>query len=301
MATLNRENYAELLWVNYSKLIGEGYKLKPEQFSKVFKVLKSDKAYEKFMHMVTLPPWKRNTEGNTFNESEKAMGAEVTIYMHRYDNSFTVTHEYYEDNKAQAMGGRGVDGDARSLGDGLRKVLEMESARIINEGFDNVGYDGTSLFSEAHPLAGSTDTVSNRAPAGESAMTNENMEKAFTKIKKQKDEAGYLLQVMPDKLVVSSDLYFQALRVFNSAQVAGSELNDKNALPNVNIIAMDYLANGIWFLQDSSYENLVFFWREKPKFGYERIPKTMDYSYYGYARFGTGYLNWRGLYGAKIA
>ena len=251
--------------------------------------------------MATLPPWKQNNEGNAFNESEKTIGPEVTIYMHRYDNSFRVTHEYYEDNKAQAMGGRGVNGDARSLGDGLRKKIEMECAKVINEGFDNIGYDGTSLFSESHPLVSATEMVSNRAPAGESAMTNENMEKAFTNIKKQKDETGYLLQVIPDKLVVSSDLYFQALRVFNSIQVAGSELNDKNVLPKVDIISMDYLANGIWFLQDSTYENLVFFWREKPKFGYERIPNTMDFSYYGYARFGTGYLNWRGLYGAKIA
>ncbi len=63
---------------------------------------------------------------------------------------------------------------------------------------------------------------------------------------------------------------------------------------------MDYLDQGIWFLQDSSIENLVFYWRERAKFGYERIQNTMDYSFYGYARFGVGYTDWRGLYGAKI-
>ena len=303
MATLNRENYADLLWVNYTKLIGEGYKKKEKQYDKIFKVLDSDRAYERFLHMSTLPPWRRNNEGNTFNESEKVEGPEITIYMHRYDNSFTITHEYWMDNKKAAMQGR-VEGrnGPTELGEGLRKVCEIEAARVINDGFTVPGYDGVPLFSNAHPLAGSTETVSNVAPALESAMTNENMELAFAKMgSTQKDEAGYLLQVRPNKLAVSVDLYFQALRVFHSNQIAGNNWNDKNVLPNIQIFFMDYFAPGIWVLQDSSIENLVFYWRERAKFGYERIQKTMDYSFYGYARFGVGYVDWRGLYGAKIS
>jgi len=303
MATLNRENFADLLWVNYTKLIGEGYKKKELQYPKVFKVLNSEKAYEKYLHVGTLPPWRRNNEGNTFNESEKVLGPENTIYMHRYDNSFTITHEYWMDNKKEAMQGRNDGrGGPEALGEGLRKITEQEAANVINFGFDGIGYDGVPLFSAAHPLAGSTETVSNLAPAAESAITNENMEKAIMKMKStQLDEAGYKLQVNPDQLVVSVDLYFEALRVFRSVQVAGTNWNDKNVLPGINVVPLDYLDFGIWFLQDKSIENLVFFWREKPKFGYERIQKTMDYSFYGYARFGVGYLDWRGLYGAKIA
>ena len=58
MATLNRENYADLLWVNYTKLIGEGYKKKEKQYDKIFKVLNSDRAYERFLHVVSSPWWK---------------------------------------------------------------------------------------------------------------------------------------------------------------------------------------------------------------------------------------------------
>lgn len=303
MATLNRENYADLLWVNYSKLIGEGYKKKEKQYDKVFKVLDSDRAYERFLHMGTLPPWRRNNEGNTFNESEKVEGPEVTIYMRRYDNSFTITHEYWMDNKKAAMQGR-VEGRGGpvELGEGLRKVCEIEAARIINDGFTVAGYDGVPLFANNHPLAGSTAIVSNIAPSGKTAMTNDNMQDAITAmITTQVDETGYLLQVRPDTLVVSPDLWMTAQRIFYSTQVAGNNWNDKNVLGNMKIIRMDYLDSGIWFLKDSSYENLVFYWRERAKFGYERIQKTMDYSFYGYARFGVGYTDWRGLYGAKIA
>lgn len=302
MATLNRENFADLLWVNYSKLIGEGYKKKPTQYTEVFKILDSDRAYERFLHMGTLPPWRRNNEGNTFNESEKVEGPEVTIYMRRYDNSFTITHEYWEDNKKAAMQGR-VDGRGgpTELGEGLRKVCEIEAARIINEGFTVPGYDGVPLFSTSHPLAGALGVVSNLADVGAEAMTNDNMEVAITKmITTQVDETGYLLQVRPDQLVVSPDLWMTAQRVFYSTQVAGNNWNDKNVLGNMKIVRMDYLDLGIWFLQDTSIENLVFYWREKAKFGYERIQGTIDYRFYGYARFGLGYTDWRGLYGAKV-
>ena len=302
MATLNRENFADLLWVNYSKLIGEGYKKKEKQYDKIFKVLNSDRAYERFLHVGTLPPWRRNNEGNTFNQSEKVEGPEVTIYMRRYDNSFTITHEYWMDNKKAAMQGRaeGRNGPTE-LGEGLRKVCEIESAKIINNGFTVVGYDGVPLFSDNHPLAGATGVVSNLAPAAKSAMTVDNMQDAFTAMSHQVDETGYLLQVRPDRLAVSPDVYFQALRVFRSEQVAGNNWNDKNVLPGIQIILMDYFDPGIWVLQDSTIENLVFYWRERAKFGYFQIQNTMDYTFYGYARFGVGYTDWRGLYGAKIA
>lgn len=303
MATLNRENYADLLWVNYSKLIGEGYKKKPKEYDQIFKVLNSDRAYERFLHMGTLPPWRRNNEGNTFNESEKVEGPEVTIYMHRYDNSFTITHEYWEDNKKAAMQGRTEGGNGPvELGEGLRKICEIEAAKIINNGFTVPGYDGVPLFSANHPLAGARGVVSNVAEVGKEAMTNDNMQDAITTmVNSQVDETGYLLQVRPTKLAVSWDIYMQAQRVFFSTQVAGNNWNDKNVLGNMKIIPMSYFDPGIWVLIDPSIENLVFYWRERAKFGYERIQKTMDYSFYGYARFGVGYVDWRGLYAGKIS
>lgn len=274
MDILNRTNFAELLWGNYTKLIREGYNNKLEQYKKLFQIIESE----------------------NINESQQK------ICMHKYDNSFTITHEYWMDNKERVMQGKTEgNGGAKELGECLREKIEMECAKIINNGFTKIGYDGTPLFSHSHPLANSKEVVSNLAPENESAMTSENMEIAITKMKTtQKDEAGILMQVMPDKLFVSPDLYFTALRIFHPTEVVGTDLNDINVLPNIQVFVMDYFDKGIWILKDSTYRNLVFYWKERARFGYERIPQTMDYSFYGYARFKNGYLNWRGLYGAKI-
>lgn len=299
---LNRENWGEYLWPNFTKIIGEGYAKKPEQFSQIFRVYESERAFERMSHVGTLPPWRLNNEGNVFNESEKVIGPEVTIYMHRYDNSFKITYEYMQDNMKAVMGGRTEGGNGpEELGEGCRKVLEERCADVINKGFTEVGYDGVPLFSATHPLAGSNETVSNVAPAGSTAMTNANMEAAIIAMRTtQKDETGYRLQVNPDKIAVSSDLQFEVARIFHSAQVAGTQLNDKNVLPGIQVVVMDYFDLGIWVLIDSSYENLVFYWRQKPFFDYFRIQNTLDYKFWGAMRFGVGYTDWRGLYGAKV-
>lgn len=303
MAQLNRENWADYLWPNYNKIIGEGYQEKPEKFREIFAFKKTDRAYVRISHIGTLPPWRRNNEGNTLNESEKVLGPEVIIYVHRYDNSFIITHEYFEDNQKAVMQGLREGRNApRELGAGIRKVREEESAKVINQGFTNIGYDGVPLFSDAHPLAGSTEVVSNLAPAGKSALTNDNMEEAIKTMETtQKDETGYRIQVIPDMFVCSPDLQFHALRIFHSAQIAGTNWNDKNVLPAMKVISWDYLDAGIWFFKDSSYENLMFYEREAPTFDYEKIQGKIDYRFYGYTRFGVGYIDWRGLYGAKIA
>lgn len=299
---LNRENWGDYLWPNYTKIIGEGYDKKPEQWKQIFREYESERAFEKFSHIGTLPPWRLNNEGNVFNESEKVLGPEGTIYMHRYDNSFKITYEYMEDNMKAVMGGRTEGGNGPlELGEGCRKRIEIDCADVINKGFTEVGYDGVPLFSTSHPLAGVDEVVSNIAPNGKEAITNDNMEDAIIAMKtSQKDEAGYDLKVNPDKIAISSDLEFKVARIFHSAQVAGTDLNDKNVLPGIQVVVMDYFDLGTWVLIDSTIENLVFYWRDKPFFDYFRIPNTLDYKFWGACRYGVGYTDWRGLYGAKI-
>ena len=54
-----------------------------------------------------------------------------------------------------------------------------------------------------------------------------------------------------------------------------------------------------WFIQDTSFDNLLFLRREEPIFDSERIQAKMDYRMFGYTRYDTGYCDWRGLVGSK--
>lgn len=299
---LNRENYFDLLWVNYTSLIGEGYSEKPLEWVNLFRAENSNGAFEKYKEVNGLPVWEENYEGQPYNEVQRGTGYDITIVNHRFDQSYTITWEYLEDNKEKIMGGKGVSLiGASEMGRGCRVAQELSAVEIINKGFDNVGYDGVSLFSTEHPLQDGT-FANTPASAGDKELTDTNLKKAIEGAKAQVDNLGIKIQTKPDQLFVSSDLYFTALTIINSKLVAGTQNNDANVIGMVaplKVFEMSYFDNGIWILRDSSMRNLIFQWRSHPEFGYFNIQGTADYKVYGRARWGVGYIDWRGLYGVK--
>lgn len=299
---INRENFWDLLWVNYTKLIGEGYAEKPLTWTKLFTAKDSNGAYEKYKEVNGFPVWEENHEGQPYNTVQRSDGFDITITNHRFDQSYTITWEYMEDNKEKIMGGKGVSLlGAVELGRGCRVKQELSAAEIINNGFTNVGYDGVPLFATNHPLLNGT-MANTPANDDEKKLDDANLKKAITASKGQVDNTGIKIQVNPDKLFVSDDLYFTALTLIHSALVAGTNNNDKNTISLVaplEVVAMPYFDNGIWILKDSTFENLIFQWRSHPDFGYFNIQGTADYKVWGRARWGVGYIDWRGLYGAK--
>lgn len=300
---LNRENYFDLLWVNYTELIGEGYTEKPLEYNKLFMEVNSNGAYEKYKEVNGMPVWEENHEGEPYNEANRGAGYETIIINKRYDQSFPVTWEYLEDNKEKIMGGKGVDlNGATKLGRGCRVAQELSAAEIINTGFSNVGYDGVPLFATNHPLAEGTH-ANTPATEEDKKLTDANLKKAITALSSQVDNVGVKIQAKATDLFVASDLYFTALTIVNSALVAGTNNNDKNVISLVTpltVSEMSYFDNGIWLLKDKTFKNLIFQWRVKPEFGYFNIQGTADYKVWGRARWGVGYIDWRGLYGAKI-
>ena len=305
-ATMTRENWFDFLWPNYREIIGEGYAEKPLEYPNVFRIIDTDSAFEKYREVISLPIWEENYEGQPFNAATRAQGYEITLTPRRYDQSFTVTWEYFSDNKEKLMKGKGITDEARMLGRGCRVAQEMSAAEVINTGFANVGYDGTSLFSTAHPLPGTNGETFANTPSDASAktLTYANLTAAITALSTQVDGRGIKIQAKADRLVVSSDLYFTALTIVHSSLVPGTSNNDKNVIDYaapLTVIQMSYLDTGIWFLQDSTIINLIFLDREKALFDHERIPGTYDNRVFGLARWAAGYRDWRGLYGAKIS
>lgn len=299
---INRENLFDLLWVNYSRLIGEGYSEKPLEWVKLFKAVDSTGAYEKYKEVNGLPVWEQNHEGQPYNQVERSTGFDITVINDRYDQSYKITWEYLEDNKEKIMSGKGISlNGATEMGRGCRVAQELTCAKIINAGFDNVGYDGVPLFATNHPLQNGT-FANTPTDDSEKELTNDNLEKAIQNTKGQVDNIGIKIQVKPTELFVASNLYMKACRIMNSVLVAGSQLNDKNVISLVSPLTvheMSYFDNNIWVLKDPTIENLIFQWRDHPEFGYDNIQGTADYMVWGRARWGAGYIDWRGLYGVK--
>jgi len=302
MATkLERNNFAALLTPVHRKVFFDSYNKKKKQYTDIFKVDDMHAKEETFPHLGAFGKWEENTEGNNFNQADLLQGEVATFTARRFDKAYEVTWELVQDDLYNVMRGHGRGGSASKRGGGLQATEESQAADVVLKGFTENGYDGVPLFSANHPLVNSTETCSNLVSG---ALSDETLKEALTMMRLQKDEAGVLVAAHADRLIVHPDWEFTARALIGSTLQAGTNNNDKNTVPHLDITVWDYLYDSEstakpWFVQDGSMDNLMFLWREKPVFDSEKIDNKMDYRFYGYCRFDTGYVDWRGLVGSN--
>ncbi len=298
---MNRDNFGQLLTPIHKKIFFDSYTEVPKKYSQIFKIEKMRAKTQTYPHLGAFGLWTTNTEGSDFNESSFGQGEVASFEAKRYDNSYRITWELMEDDLYNVMKGIGKGGSAKGLGRSLRATEETDTSNVIKNGFSNVGYDGKSLFATDHPLASSTRTWSNLING---TLTDENLKKAMTLMRSQVDEAGIIISATPKQLVVCPELEFTAKAIIHSILQSGTNNNDVNTVPNLDIVVWDYLSDPTgatkpWFIQDTSIDNLLFLRREEPIFDSERIQAKMDYRMFGYTRYDCGYCDWRGLVGSQ--
>ena len=298
---MNRDDFGVLMTPIHRKIFFDSYNEVPKKYPKIFKLDKMTKKEQTYPHLGAFGLWNTNTEGSNFNESDFGEGEIASFEAKRYDNSYILTWELMQDDQYGVMRGIGKGGSAKGLGRSLRATEETDCASVILKGFSNVGYDGKALFAKDHPLASSSKTVSNLLNL---PLTDENLKIALTMMRTQPDEAGIVIAASAKQLVVCPELEFQAKAIVNSILQAGTNNNDVNTVPNLEVVVWEYLSDPTgkmkpWFIQDTTIDNLLFLRREAPIFDSERIQAKMDYRMFGYTRYDFGYCDWRGLVGSK--
>lgn len=301
MPVMTRDNFGELMTPIHKKIFFDTYNEVPLKYKKIFKVEKMTARKQTYPHLGAFGLWQQNSEGQDLNESSFSEGEVASFEAKRYDNSYVLTWELMQDDQYNVMRGIGKGGSAKGLGRSLRATEETDTAKVILNGFSNVGYDGKALFASDHPLIDSSDKVSNLIVG---ALTDENLKAALTLMRKQKDEAGIVIAASAKQLVVCPELEFQAKAIVRSILQSGTNFNDVNTIPDIEVVVWDYLSDPTgemtpWFIQDTTLDNLLFLRREEPFFDSERIQKRVDYRMMGYTRYDCGYCDWRGLVGSK--
>ena len=298
---MTRSDFGVLLTPIHKKIFFDSYNEVARKYPSIFKVEKMVKKDQTYPHVGAFGLWTENQEGNSFNESDFGEGEVASFEAKRFDNSYRITWELMQDDQYNVMRGIGKGGSAKGLGRSLRATEETSAANVIKNGFANVGYDGKALFAKNHPLASSSATVSNLINL---PLTDESLKMALTMMRTQVDEANILIAASAKQLVVCPELEFQAKAIVNSILQAGTNNNDVNTIPNLQVVVWEYLSDPTgatkpWFIQDTTIDNLLFLRREEPIFDSERLEGKMDYRMFGYTRYDVGYCDWRGLVGSK--
>lgn len=300
----NVENFGKLLEPGLRKIFFETYDELPEQFAKVFNIETSEKAVEHDWGMGAFGDWeKRVSQLDEVAYTTLSPGLERTYIHDAFTQGFMITREMYDDDMYRQM-----EKMPKAMARAGRAKIEKDAMSPLINGFDDVNfkiYDGQALFSTAHPLLDKAATTGSNLVTG--ALNDTNLKNGLQMMRETLDEAGNLVQMKANRLIIPPALEDTAVRLLKSNQLSGTELNDTNKFLNgygIEIVVLDYLgeASGgsdtAWFLQDSSRHELNFFWRKRPEFKWDEDFDTFVAKYRGYMRYSMGVSDWRGMVGS---
>lgn len=311
--TTHQENdFGALLEPKLRKVFYDTYNEVPEQYSKIFHVKTSSKAKETDYGLGAFRPWKKfgssmTTVADATNmpsvEYQKINpGLERTYVHEEFASGFAVERKFIDDEQYDVI--MKLPKDHARAG---RYKVEQDAASLFNEALKatptvNI-YDGEPLFSHDHPLVENKndETTAKGDNLIDGVLSADTLEKALLLARKQVDEAGKLITMNFDTIVVPPALETKARILLNSTLVTGSNNNDVNVLKGrLNIVVWDFLEkDDACFIMDSKNHQANFFWRVKPQFNREKDFDTFVQKYNGYMRYSYGVSDWRGLIAIK--
>ena len=228
-------------------------------------------------------------------------------YTARYTHAtvamgFSLTEEAVEDNLYASLSARYTKALARAM----QHTKEVKGAAIFNEAFTGqVGGDGVNLLHTAHPLVNGGSNANRPTTAVD--LNETSLEAAIIGMGKWTDERGLKIAARAEKLIIPSDLQFEAERILKSTMRSGTADNDVNALASTSAISGGYMINhyltdpDAWFLKSSINQSLKYFSRVAIKTAMEGDFETGNVRYKSRERYSFGYSDPLGLYGSPGA
>jgi hypothetical protein len=260
MGTVTRSTFPDLLWPGIQAIFGTNYEKLDKEYTRIFDVRKSNKAYEKVTEATGMGLAHVKGEGQSIVYDTPGSGPTSTFTHVTYGLGYIITREAVEDNQYQEV----AESNAANLPWSMNTTKEIVHANVLNRAANGsyVGGDGQPLASDSHPTAGAVfDNLLTAADLSESAL-----EDALTAIASAKNSAGLPIALRPVRLIVGPGQIFNATRIFQSDGRVGTANNDVNAFKYLGlvpeIVINHYLDDlDAWILQTNAPNGLISYQR----------------------------------------
>lgn len=294
--TITRSTMPDLLWPGIQAIFGQGYDKLDKEYTRIFDVRKSTKAYEKVTEATGLGLAAVKPEGGSITYDTPGQGPSSVFTHVTYGLGYVITREAMEDNQYEEV----ATANAMALPWSMLVTKEIVHANILNRAFNAsyVGGDGKELVSNAHPTANGTQSnLLTAADLSESAL-----EDALTSIATAKNSAGLPIAVRAVRLIVGPNQIFNATRILESDMRVGSADNDVNAIKTLGlvpeIVVNHYLDDpDAWFLQTNVPNGLISYQRRKLDLENDTDFDTENRKHKATERYSAGWGDFRAIYG----
>jgi hypothetical protein len=302
MSIINSGSFAKALWPGVNAWYGKSYSEYETEYDKLFDKNTSSKAFEEDVGISSFGLAVNKPEGSPISyDSERQ--AFITRYQHAvFALGFVITREMMEDDQYDVVGQRKAQGLAFSM----RQTKEVIAANVYNRAF-TAGYtggDGVVMISASHVnLKGGTwsNIISTASDLSEASL-----EQACIDIAGFTNDAGLLIAVRPESLIIPRQLIFEAKRILGTDGRVGTDNNDLNAIKTLGsipkIVTNHYLTDtDAWFIRTNVQHGMKYFERRADQFDMDNDWDTENAKFKATARYSFGWTDPRGIYGSAGA
>lgn len=298
---INTGNFAKALRPGVNKWYGEGYNDHPVEWSQIFTKHTSRKAWEEDIGVSGFGLAQILGEGASVTYDTMRQGF-ITRYSHvEYALGFIITKNMIADDQYDVIAKK----RARALGMSMRQTKETVGANVLNRAFTGTytGGDGLELCSLLHVnVAGGTWQ---NEPTTASDLSEAALEQAYIDMGDWTNDRGLKIAVRPKKLIVPTELEFEAAKLMKTEYEVGTANNTVNVVRSKypgGVHVNHYLTDAdAWFIITDAPDGLKYFEREADSFSEDNDFDTKNLKYMAQARYSFGWTDPRGIYGSPGA
>lgn len=297
--TMNRGGFANTVVPGFRKIVFETYKERPIEGKKITNQNTSKRAYEEDFPIAGMGSLQNKPEGASVYYQDGIQGNAKRYTWQTFGLGYRVTREMYEDDLYNVFGGK----FSKSLGRSARNNQEFIMHAPFNNAFNTAfaGFTtGESLCGDHVTLRGLT--IRNR-PVTDVDFGLLALQAAIEHFHNLTDESGFPMMMIPRRVIHSVGDYWLVNQVLKSQFLPGGNLNDINQVQSEGITShlSHYLTDtDSWYLQCDEHD-VNYFLRRPFAFRAGDDMDTGDAKFNGTQRHGSGWGDFRGIYGSAGA
>jgi hypothetical protein len=294
-------NFSELLAPGLRKIYGLEYAQYPEEFSQVFEVTTTARAWEEDMNLTgfgLVPP---KPVGRSVEYDTAYQGWKKRYTMSTFGLGFIVAREMLEDDLY-----RQINNMPKALSRSVRHTIEVTAANHLNRAFNSsyVGADSKQLCATDHPLIGGGTFRNMLSVSADLDITS--FEQALIDISTSfYDDRGLLMAVRPLALVVHPSNDFQCQYILKSERLPDTANNNYNPargiLPRGHLLLHWLTDPDAWFILTDVPNGLLWFWRRNPEFTNDNVFDSENAKFKTTYRCDSGWTDPRCIFGSPGA
>lgn len=295
-----RGAFSNLLAPGFRKIVFETYKERPTEGDKWINMNSSTRAYEEDFPIAGFGTLLQKPEGGGVTYQDAIQGVLKRYLWTTFGLGFRITQEMMEDDLYGIMGAK----MSKALGRSGRNNFEVVAHAVLNSAFDTAvnGFEsGVSLLSTAHvTLRGAT--IANR-PAGDTDITLPALQAAIEHFHGLTDESGLPVAYVPKWVIYNPGDHWIVSQLLKTPQLPGGNQNDINQLNREGLqpFLNHFLADpDAWYVLADQHD-LNYFDRRKPTMTNTDDFETGDAKFKLTRRNGSGFGDWRGVFGSPGA